>query len=222
MFWVNFIWSQTWNENGGCCRNCSKYHKLKHGLGSLRTMCFYLSAFPCTHFCILFSDRILIWKLVCSCSCGWSCSLISTAKQNGIFISRSMTRSAPLVKSSSNLVLSVSNCITVSIIPQGALWALLQKGQGCSCLTMTSPCPCHCYRGERGPEEGLVPLPGEGQQGRALQALPHWARPPSEHSQPLLTKTALSCNFLEAETLFKVYSIFFKARHAQTELFLLC
>lgn len=159
MFWVNFIWSQTWNENGGCCRNCSKYHKLKHRLGSLRTMCFYLSAFPCTHFCILFSDRILIWKFVCSGSCSWSCSFISIAKQYWIFISRSMTRSTPLVKSSSNLVLSVHNCITVSIIPQGALWALLQKGQRCSCLTMASPVPS-LAGSERDKRKGWFPCWG--------------------------------------------------------------
>lgn len=143
MFWVNFIWSQTWNENGGYCRNCSKNPKLHHRLGSLRTTCFYLSAFFCTHFYILCSARILIWKLVGLGSCSQSFSLNSIAKQYWIFISRSTTRSTPLVKCSSSLMLSVRNCITVSIIPQGALWALLQKGQRCSCLTTTSSGPCH-------------------------------------------------------------------------------
>lgn len=79
---------------------------------------------------------------------------------------------------------------------------------------------------KRGQEEGRAGFPGLGnnEQGRGSQALPNRPAEPGLHlntPRPFLVKTVLSCNFLEAETVFKIYSIFSKAQRTQTELFLL-
>lgn len=90
-----------------------------------------------------------------------------------LFWVRSMARSTPLVKSTPNLMLSVRNYRTASIILQGVLWAPPQKGAlFLSHHDLFSPTPS-LVGVERWEDEGLVSSHlGSNEQGRGSWALP--------------------------------------------------